>query len=154
GYAVGLSGDGNTMLMGGPNDNANAGAIWFFTRNAGVWTQLGSKLVGAGAVGGAAQGEFAALSSDGKTAVEGGFGDNSLFGATWAFVSGPSSIVTIHDVPNDQGGKLSIRWAASPLDVAPGGVIDSYWIWRQAPIHMAAASASPASLAPDGSRRL
>lgn len=42
-------------------------------------------------------------------------------------------IVSIRDVPNDEGGRVSIRWMASVLDVAPGNPIDAYWIWRQVP---------------------
>jgi YVTN family beta-propeller protein len=46
GESVALSADGNTAFIGGPNDDNNSGAIWEFTRNAGVWAQLGSKLTG------------------------------------------------------------------------------------------------------------
>lgn len=42
-------------------------------------------------------------------------------------------IVSITDVPNDQGGKVSIRWTASFLDRTPGDPIGAYWIWRQVP---------------------
>ena len=61
------------------------GAGWVFSRNGGVWTQLGTKFVGTGAVGNAQQGQSAALSDDGNTAILGGFADNSLMGAVWIF---------------------------------------------------------------------
>jgi hypothetical protein len=66
GAAVALSGDGNTAIEGGPNDNTGAGAAWIFTRSNGQWTQLGSKLTvaGTGGFGGAL-----AISTDGNTAV-------------------------------------------------------------------------------------
>jgi hypothetical protein len=32
GFSVALSADGNTALIGGPNDNSYAGAAWVFTR--------------------------------------------------------------------------------------------------------------------------
>jgi hypothetical protein len=59
GFSVAQSGDGNTAIVGGPNDNPNpasgnsglvlgAGAAWIFTRSNGVWTQQGAKLVGTG----------------------------------------------------------------------------------------------------------
>jgi hypothetical protein len=89
GYSVALSGDGNTAIVGGPDDNA----AWVFTRSNGVWTQQGSKLVGTGAVGSAAQGVSVALSGDGNTAIVGGTGDNSNTGAAWIFV-GPTLQVT------------------------------------------------------------
>jgi FG-GAP repeat len=47
GFSVALSVDGNTAIVGGPQDNANLGAAWAFTRSGTTWTQLGSKLVGA-----------------------------------------------------------------------------------------------------------
>ena len=72
GYSVALSADGNTAIVGGPNDNTAAGAAWVYTRSGGVWTQQGSKLVGTGAVGGAEQGYSVALSADGNTAMVGG----------------------------------------------------------------------------------
>jgi hypothetical protein len=51
GSSVALSGDGNTAIVGGPQDNSQAGAAWVYTRSGGIWTQQGSKLVGTGAVG-------------------------------------------------------------------------------------------------------
>jgi hypothetical protein len=61
-----------------------------FTRNGGVWTQQGNKLVGTGAVGAALQGQSVALSADGNTATVGGPRDNpvgrlSYAGAAWLF---------------------------------------------------------------------
>lgn len=90
GWSVALSGDGNTALLGGPADNGDAGAVWVFTRdNSGNWTQQGSKLVGTGTVGTAAQGYSVALSSDGNTALVGGTNDNrgagQPQGAAWVF---------------------------------------------------------------------
>ena len=92
GVSVALSADGNTAIVGGPNDNPSAGnnsgsgAAWVFVRSAsGVWTQQGSKLVGTGAVGSAQQGMSVALSADGNTAIVGGPGDNSHAGAAWVF---------------------------------------------------------------------
>src|ERR1035438_966245 len=85
GYAVSLSADGNTAIMGGYADNNFAGAAWIYTRTAGVWTQQGNKLVGTGAVGNAWQGISAALSSDGNTAIVGGWSDSSNYGAAWVY---------------------------------------------------------------------
>lgn len=85
GTTVALSADGNTAIIGGPNDNSGAGATWVFTRSAGVWTQQGSKWVGTGAVGPANQGQGIAISSDGHTAIVGGYSDDSSIGAFWTF---------------------------------------------------------------------
>jgi hypothetical protein len=85
GESVALSEDGNTAIVGGSIDNGNTGAAWVFTRNTGVWTQQGSKLVGTGSVGIALQGISVALSGDGNTAIIGGTADSSGTGAAWVF---------------------------------------------------------------------
>jgi len=85
GGSVTISADGNTAIVGGYNDNSGAGAAWVYTRSGGVWTQQGSKLVGAGAVGASWQGNSVAISADGNTAFVGGPGDNSLAGAAWVY---------------------------------------------------------------------
>jgi hypothetical protein len=85
GTSVALSADGNTAIFGGPGDDTFMGAAWVFTRNSGVWTQQGKKLVGSGAVGMAKQGSSVALSADGNIAVVGGTDDNSFTGAVWIF---------------------------------------------------------------------
>ena len=45
GYAVALSADGNTAIVGGLRE------AWVFTRRGGTWTQQGSSLVGTGGDG-------------------------------------------------------------------------------------------------------
>jgi hypothetical protein len=45
GYAVALSGDGNTALVGGPADSSNKGMTWVFSRNNGVWRR-GERVIG------------------------------------------------------------------------------------------------------------
>jgi hypothetical protein len=57
----------------------------------------------------------------------------------------------VRDVPNDQGGQVSLFWNASPLDASPAFAIGSYWIWRQVPSALAqSALARGARLLPDG----
>jgi antibiotic biosynthesis monooxygenase (ABM) superfamily enzyme len=85
GYSVALSGDGNTVIVGGPFDDRNSGAAWVYTRSDSVWSQQGNKLVGTGAVGSAKQGVSVALSNDGNTAIVGGAADNDYTGAAWVF---------------------------------------------------------------------
>jgi type IX secretion system substrate protein len=115
GYAVSLSGDGNTAIMGGYADNNFAGAAWIYTRTAGVWTQQGNKLVGTGAVGNAWQGISAALSSDGNTAIVGGWSDSSNYGAAWVYTRTAG-------VWTQQGNKLvgtgGLAWVAQGTSVS------------------------------------
>src|SRR5262249_14207523 len=96
--SVSLSGDGNTAIVGGNNDNVGIGAAWVFTRSGGLFSQQGNKLVGTGASGIVQQGISVALSADGKTAIVGGPGDNSSAGAAWVFVLAPPAA---HDFNGD-----------------------------------------------------
>ena len=99
GRSVALSADGNTAVVGGYDDNSNAGAAWVWTRSGVVWSQQGSKLVGTGAVDPAYQGVSVALSGDGNTAVVGGYIDNSSVGAAWVWTRSAG-------VWSQQGAKL------------------------------------------------
>ena len=90
GARVAISADGNTAILGGPDDDIGTGAAWVFTRLGGVWTQQGEKLVGTGAVavsggGRVNQGNAVALSADGNTAIVGGPLDDGEKGAAWVF---------------------------------------------------------------------
>jgi hypothetical protein len=109
GASVALSGDGNTAIVGGPQDNADpnggpgTGAAWVFTRSGSAWTQQ-AKLVGSGAVGYAGQGSSVALSRDGSTAIVGGPSDSTdtsgfSVGAAWVFTLSAGAW-------SPQGGKL------------------------------------------------
>ena len=92
GTSVALSADGNTALIGGPNDNpwdrsvpfglGPAGAAWVFTRTDGTWSQQGEKLVTTGATGSARQGISVALSADGNVAIVGGLASDGVGSAS------------------------------------------------------------------------
>jgi hypothetical protein len=61
--------------------------------------------------------------------------------------AGPA-IVSVRDVPNDEGGAVKLSWSASYLDVQPDLLIDHYDLWRSVP-----ASAAEQALR-DGARLL
>jgi hypothetical protein len=86
--------------VGGEPDNSFVGAAWVFTRNSGIWTQQGNKLVGTGAIGQSFQGFSTAISGDGNTAMLGGYGDNAGAGAAWVFTRS-------NGVWTQQGNKLT-----------------------------------------------
>ena len=100
GIAVSLSFDGNTLAVGGSQDNSGIGATWIFTRNGGIWTQQGSKLIANDSIGAAAQGQSVSLSSDGNILAVSGPSDNTNIGATWIFTRDNSGIWT------QQGSKI------------------------------------------------
>jgi hypothetical protein len=85
GYSCALSADGNTLAVGGSDDNSQIGATWIFIRSGTVWTQQGTKLVGTGNIGSAYQGSSCALSADGNTLAVGGWNDDTSNGAAWIF---------------------------------------------------------------------
>ena len=142
GYAVSLSADGNTAIVGGVLDNDAAGAVWIWTRSGGVWTQQGSKLVGTGAVGNAYQGLVVSLSADGNTAIVGGFGDNGDVGAAWVWTrSGGvwtqqgSKLVGTGAVGGAQQG-ISVSLSADGNTAIVGGSGDdanagAAWVWTR-----------------------
>lgn len=87
GTSVSLSADGMTALIGGSTDASNIGACWIFTKNptTGVWAQKGSKLVPSNSIAPSGFGRSVSLSSDGLTALIGGWQDNFDAGAAWIF---------------------------------------------------------------------
>jgi hypothetical protein len=98
GTSVALSGDGDTALIGGPQDNlqnqangtappnSGSGAGWIFKRNGATWSQT-AKLVERGEAHEAQLGFAVGLSAGGEMALVGGFGEvasYALSGAAWA----------------------------------------------------------------------
>ncbi|MGE5177677.1 MAG: hypothetical protein ACM3PF_01145, partial [Bacteroidota bacterium] len=131
GFSVALSADGNTLVVGGLADNSFVGAVWVFTRSAGIWTQQGAKLVGSGGVGQGDQGYSVSVSADGNTLLEGGAVDNNQVGAAWVFTRSGSTWT-------QQGGKLvgtgatgfaqqgvSVSLSADATTAAIGGNFDN-----------------------------
>jgi hypothetical protein len=79
GAAVALSGSGNTLIVGGPGDSGNVGAVWLFTRTGAVWSQQGGKVVGSDGIGAPSQGSAVAISRDGTTVIVGAPSENTFF---------------------------------------------------------------------------
>ena len=88
---VALSSDGNTLAVGGQNNNTNVGGVWIFVNTgSNNWEQQGNILSGSDAVGESLQGYSLSLSADGNTLAVGGPGDqtseDNIIGATWIYV--------------------------------------------------------------------
>lgn len=98
GYAVALSADGSTALVGGPTDarpkgisyNTGRGAAWVFRRTGGRWHQLGRKLTGRGENPTGLFGGVVCLSANGNTALIAAPNANPDRGAVWAFTRTPA----------------------------------------------------------------
>jgi hypothetical protein len=120
GWSVALSADGITAIVGGPADNADSGAAWVFTRSNGVWTQLGKKLVGSGAVGRASQGWSVALSANGTAAIVGGPFDNSNSGAAWVYTCSGTVLAQLGNKLVGSGAVGSARQGGSVALSADG----------------------------------
>jgi len=102
GFSVALSADGNTALIGAPDDrtpkglafnlNGGHGAAWIFTRTgAATWRQVGSKLTARGDSPTGDFGSAVALSGDGNSALIAAFNVGACIksycqGAVWPFV--------------------------------------------------------------------
>ena len=94
GTAVAVSADGNTALVGAPQDGGSSGAVFVFARHDGTWSQT-ARLVGnctancahegTGEVGTGLFGGSVALSDDGTVALIGAGNDASDAGAAWVF---------------------------------------------------------------------
>ena len=83
GAAVALSPDGQTALIGGPDDSSPTGAAWAFSRSGEAWTQQGQKFTGAGATP-AGENYRVAIARDGNTVLVAS-SESSKTGAAWIF---------------------------------------------------------------------
>lgn len=138
GWSVSLSSDGNTLAIGGPGDDTGLGATWIFTRNNGIWTQYGSKLVGTGYSGSSHQGSSVSLSADGNTLAIGGQTDNVTVGATWIFtnVNGTwiqqgNKLVGTNGLNLEQGGSVSLSADGNTLAVGATTADGGIWIFTR-----------------------
>jgi hypothetical protein len=133
GSSVALSADGNTLATGANQDNVGVGAVWIFTRTAGVWSQQ-AKLVGTGNVGNPLQGISTSLSADGNTVAFGGVSDDSSTGAVWVFIRSAGSwsqqgskLVGSNGVGYQQGRSVSL--SADGNTLAFGGNVGAGKAW-------------------------
>ena len=84
GVTVALSADGNTLAVGGPEDDESIGAVWIWELVNGSFVQK-NILKGTGETGAGLFGCSVSLSADGNTLAVGGKGDNTNVGAVWVY---------------------------------------------------------------------
>jgi hypothetical protein len=139
GNPVGLSADGNTAIVGAPDDNNAIGAAWIWIRNAGVWTQQGNKLTASNALGPAFQGSSVSISSDGDTVLIGGNGDNGSAGATWAWTrsggvwtqQGAKLVGSGAAASAKQGNSVVLSGDGNTALVGGNGEAGPVWVWTR-----------------------
>ena len=115
GYALALSSDGNTALIGGDEDNNDLGAAWVLARSGSTWAQQGSKLTGGGEVGAGLFGLSVALSSDASIAIAGGANDNNSLGAAWVFAAVAPSVTKVEPSSGPAAGGTSVNITGTNL---------------------------------------
>jgi hypothetical protein len=88
--AIGTSGQGesvsiygDTIVVGGPDDDSGVGAVWVFTRSGDIWTQLGEKIVPSGGLGAGEIGTAVKIYEN--TLIIGAPKDNGGVGAIWFY---------------------------------------------------------------------
>jgi hypothetical protein len=84
GYAISMSADGNTAIVGGIGDANSTGAAWIWGYLNGVWTQRGRKLTGSDTMEFTRFGWSVAMARDGLTAMVGCA--EFPVGGAWVFV--------------------------------------------------------------------
>jgi hypothetical protein len=120
GSSSALSADGNTMLVGGYTDNGNAGAVWAYTRSAGVWTQQGAKITPSDETLPGYFGTSVALSADGNTAMIGGYWDNTGVGAAWVFTR-TAGVWTQQGLKLVGTGATGVAWQGRDVNLSADG---------------------------------
>jgi len=124
GWAVALSDDGNTAVIGAPDKNLGAGAVYVFTRSGVKWTRV-AEFTDKERAPSAEFGQAVTVSHDGKTIVVGAPAQNQEAGATYIFVRGASTWVqkaklTVSSVPAFIGFGHSVAMGRDGTDVLVG----------------------------------
>lgn len=130
GWSVSISGDGNTVIVGGFDLNAES-AAWIYTRSGNIWTQQGLKLIGTNTISVGTGEVSVSISNNGNTAIIGGAQDNGGAGAAWIFIRnsgiwtqpGPKLVGTGGDASSIQGNSVSLSYDGGTAIV--GGAQDN-----------------------------
>jgi hypothetical protein len=145
GTRVALSADGNTALIGGPNDNAGTGAAWIFTHRSQTWARA-ARLTPSDETGSGAFGASVALSADGRIALIGAPNDDKARGAAWLFTGAESryrqhgSKLTPAGATADGAFGTSLALAGNGTTAVIGAVGDNHaagavWIFSRSGSH-------------------
>lgn len=133
GSSLSMSGDGNTLAIGGSFDNSGIGAVWIYNFST-MWN-FNSKLVGSGYLnyaGSSGQGVACSLSNDGTILVIGAPYDDNYIGGFWIFQYISSNWVQIGNKYVGSGGSgghslqgTSVCVSLNGTTIASGGINDN-----------------------------
>ncbi len=101
GFAVAMSGDGNSVIVGAVSDEFSRGSVYASRWNGSQWTE--SKLTADDGVAGDAFGWSVAMSSDGNSLVVGAILDNASQGAAYVYHWNGSQWVEIKKLTASDG---------------------------------------------------
>jgi hypothetical protein len=123
GNAVAFSSDGNVVLIGANEKNDKQGKTYFFTRNAGTYSQSQTYSELRIGVSGDALGNAVVLSTDGNTALVGASGKNNSQGMVFVF-SRPNAAVayTVTQIITASNGSSQDKFGKA-LAVSADGMI-------------------------------
>jgi hypothetical protein len=121
GFAVALSGDGASALVGGPDDDGNVGAAFLFTDANSSWPEQ-AKLHADDAVGAPEQGFAVALTDDAGDAIVGGPDDNTQAGAAWTY-STPTTTTPLSASPATPQAGHPVTLTATVTPAPNGGTV-------------------------------
>jgi hypothetical protein len=146
GLSVGISADGNTAIVGGPDDSSGAGAAWVWLRTTGglPWSIQAPKLTAGSGL--TMFGSAVSMSSDGNTVVVGAPRDSNDVGAAFVFtrsggvwsLEGAKWIPTAPLVRPQYGAAVALSADGStalvggPYDTATDGIHGAAWVLMRA----------------------
>ena len=122
GYAVSLSSDGHTALIGAFGKSNIQGAAYIYTGSSSSWSQQTILT----ATDGAANDVFGltvALSSDGYTALIGASGKNSQRGTAYIFVEPQPTTITLTSSPNPSIVNQTVTFTSSLTPITATGTV-------------------------------
>jgi len=133
GFSLAISADGNTAIVGGPDDEGPGksfrGAVWVYSRSGSSWSQQGGKLTGSGIVESSELGTSVALSQDGNVALAGAPGDGTAgtavpfarSGVSWSQQAPP---LTPSDATSGAAFGSAVALSGDGSTAVIGGVMD------------------------------
>ncbi|MBN1155473.1 T9SS type A sorting domain-containing protein [candidate division KSB1 bacterium] len=120
----------DTCIVIGSSSNEEKGAVYIFNQDAANWVEITKIVTSDGSAGD----HFGyGIAANKRTILVGAYGDRDHgydTGAAYVYhFINPPEIISVNDVDNDQGGRVTIKWKASSLD-NDIDTLSYYNIWR------------------------